>query len=205
MSSPKFMVFKLKDLRIPFIILLVAIALLVFFLIRNKGATQTFAPSDTYQDGRYIAGIQLSDAEMDLVVEIKDSVITSVALEGLDESSSILYTALVKGIDEVNAFVTATQSLEFPTNAQISPATNMLMDAVKVALADDKNTQITSTYESLTLPVTEEALNVPMDPLNPGSESENNVSANVPVEPENQQAADSDVHTSIMEEQVIEQ
>ncbi|WP_180270732.1 hypothetical protein [Sporanaerobium hydrogeniformans] len=50
MSSPKFMVFKLKDLRIPFIIFLVAIALLIFFLVRNKGAAQTFAPSDTYQD-----------------------------------------------------------------------------------------------------------------------------------------------------------
>ncbi|PHV70975.1 hypothetical protein CS063_08125 [Sporanaerobium hydrogeniformans] len=142
---------------------------------------------------------------MDLVVEIKDNAITSVALEGLDDKTSLLYTDLVKSIDEVNAFVTATQSLEFPANAQVSPATNMLMDAVKVALADDKNTQITSTYESLTLPNTETSLNVPMDTLNPNANKQDANSVDAPAELQGEQAADTNAHTSIMEEQVIEQ
>lgn len=150
MSSPKFMVIKLKDLRIPILIFLVVIALFVFLLIKNK-TTQTFAPSDTYQDGKYIAGITLSDAQMDLVVEVKNHTISSVALSGLDESSTMLYKDLLSGIDYVNTYITTTQSLELPSNANTSPATNMLMDAVKVALSDNDNASITSTYEKLDL------------------------------------------------------
>ncbi len=150
MSSPKFMVIKLKDLRIPILIFLVVIALFVFLLIKNK-TTQTFAPSDNYQDGKYIAGIALSDANMDLVVQVKDHAITSVSLSGLDETSTTLYKDLVSGIDYVNTYVTTTQSLELPANANTSPATNMLMDAVKVALSDNDSASITSTYQKVNL------------------------------------------------------
>lgn len=149
MSNPKFLVFKLKDLKIPILIILVAILLLIFLLFRNKASAQTFAPSDTYQDGQYIAGISLSDTTMDLVVQVTDGQITSVSLNGLSNDSTSLYDDLVASIDYVNTYVTATQSIELPANATTSPATNMLMDAVKVALSDDANAQVLSTYEKI--------------------------------------------------------
>lgn len=210
MSNPRFMVFKLKDLRIPLIILLIAAALFVFLLFKNKSATQTFAPSDTYQDGKYIAGISLSDAEMDLVVEVADSKITSVSLEGLDEKASMLYKDLAYGIDYVNTYVTATQSLELPQNTNTSAATHMLMDAVKVALSDDENTQISSTYEKLDLPNTDAAANVSLDELNANTSNEqvDANSANEQAEKadtDEKASADTSAHTSIIEEEVIEQ
>ncbi len=149
MSSPKFFVFKLKDLKIPVLIILVAVILLIFLLFRNKASAQTFAPSDTYQDGQYIAGISLADTTMDLVVQVTDGQIASVSLDGLTEGSTDLYNDLISGIDYVNTYVTATQSIELPANATTSPATNMLMDAVKIALSDDEHAQILSTYEKL--------------------------------------------------------
>ncbi|WP_054738985.1 hypothetical protein [Cellulosilyticum ruminicola] len=149
MSNPKFLVFKLKDLKIPVLIILVAILLLIFLLFRNKASAQTFAPADTYQDGQYIAGISLSDTTMDLVVQVTDGQITSVSLTDLSNDSTSLYDDLVASIDYVNTYVTATQSTELPANATTSPATNMLMDAVKVALSDDANAQVLSTYEKL--------------------------------------------------------
>lgn len=149
MSSPKFFVFKLKDLKIPVLIILVAVVLLIFLLFRNKASAQTFAPSDTYQDGQYIAGISLADTTMDLVVQVTDGQIASVSLDGLAKGSTDLYDDLVSGIDYVNTYVTATQSIELPANATTSPATNMLMDAVKIALSDDEHAQILSTYEKL--------------------------------------------------------
>ena len=141
MSSPKFFVFKLKDLKIPVLIILVAVILLIFLLFRNKASAQTFAPSDTYQDGQYIAGISLADTTMDLVVQVTDGQIASVSLDGLTEGSTDLYNDLISGIDYVNTYVTATQSIELPANATTSPATNMLMDAVKIALSDDEHAQ----------------------------------------------------------------
>lgn len=149
MSNPKFLVFKLKDLKIPVLIILVAILLLIFLLFRNKASAQTFAPSDTYQDGQYIAGISLSDTTMDLVVQVTDGQITSVSLNGLSNDSTNLYDDLIASIDYVNTYVTATQSIELPANATTSPATNMLMDAVKVALSDDAHAQVLSTYEKI--------------------------------------------------------
>ena len=150
MASPKFLVFKLKDLRIPALILLVVVALFIFLIFKNK-TTQTFAPSDGYQDGKYIAGITLSDADMDLVVEVQDSSIVSVSLSGLDESSSILYKDLISGVNYINTYVVATQSLQLPQNGNTTTATMLLMDAIKVALSDDANASISTTYEKINL------------------------------------------------------
>lgn len=151
MSSPKFMVFKLRDLKIPLLILLIAVLLFVFLTFRNKSAAQTFAPFESYQDGKYIAGISLSDADMDLIVDVQDNTITSVSLSGLDESSSALYTDLVASLDYVNTYVTSTQSLELPETNYVTATTQMLMDAVKVALSTDENTEISSTYQKIDL------------------------------------------------------
>ena len=150
MSSPKFLVFKLKDLRIPALVLLVLIALFAFLIVKNK-TTQTFAPSNGYEDGQYIAGITLSDADMDLVVEVKDHNIVSISLSGLDETSSALYKDLITGIDYINTYVTATQSLELPESGNTTTATMLLMDAVKVALSDDANASLNTTYEKVNL------------------------------------------------------
>ncbi len=150
MASPKFLVFKLKDLKIPALILLVVVALFIFLIFKNK-TTQTFAPSDGYQDGKYIAGITLSDVDMDLVVEVQDNSIVSVSLSSIDETSSPLYEDLILGIDYINTYVTATQSLDLPTNSTMTPATMLLMDAVKVALSDDQNASLTTTYDKVDL------------------------------------------------------
>ncbi len=154
MSSPKFLVFKLKDLRIPALVLLIVIALFVLLLFKNKSA-QTFSSSNGYVDGKYIAGITLSDADMDLVVEVQDHNITSISLSGLDETSSSLYKDLVSSVDYINTYVTATQSLDLPQNGNSSTATLLLMDAVKVALSNDEHASLTTTYEKVNLTPTD--------------------------------------------------
>lgn len=154
MSSPKFLVFKLKDLRIPALILLIVVALFILLIFKNKTA-QTFASANGYEDGKYIAGITLSDADMDLVVEVKDSNIVSISLSGLDETSSSLYKDLLSGVEYINTYVTATQSLELPKNGNTTTATMLLMDAVKVALSDDANASLSTTYEKVNLTPTE--------------------------------------------------
>lgn len=173
MSNPKFVVLKLKDLKIPFLIFLIGIALIILLLFKGKSATQTFAPLDTYQDGKYIAGISLSDEDMDLIVEVKNGEITSVSLDGLKDSHSELHTDLLAGINYVNTYVTATQSTSLPTNANTSAATNMLMDAVKIALNDEVGTQITSTYETVDLNTAQ-----PTNSLTPTSDQASNEANN---------------------------
>lgn len=148
MSSPKFMVFKLNDLKIPFIMLLVVIAAFSFFILKDSNdVTPTFAPDNSYEDGKYIANISFTDADMDLVVEIKDKQITSIFLDGFDEMERTLYSGLNESISFVNDYITSTQSTDLPEASNISASTSILMDAVKVALSEENNAVITTTYE----------------------------------------------------------
>ena len=148
MSRPKFMVFKLNDLKIPFIMLLVVIAAFSFFMLKGSNDTApTFAPDNSYEDGMYIANISFTDADMDLVVEIKDKQITSIALDGFDETERALYSGLNESISFVNDYITSTQSTELPETSNVSASTSILMDAVKIALSEESNAVLTTTYE----------------------------------------------------------
>ena len=134
MSHPKFLVFKLQDLKIPFIMLAVAVVAFSVFMLSGDDTTATFAPDDSYEDGMYIANIAFTDADMDLVVEVKDKQIKSISLDGFDETERTLYKDLNESIPFVNDYVTSTQSLDLPETSTISASTSILMDAIKIAL-----------------------------------------------------------------------
>ncbi|MEG0319617.1 MAG: hypothetical protein RR627_06940 [Niameybacter sp.] len=168
MCRHKFLVFKLKDLRIPFIMLLVAIAAFSFFMFTGgDDATPTFAPDSSYADGMYIASIAFTDADMDLVVQIKDKLITSIALESFDETERTLYSDLNNSVSFVNDYVTSTQSVELPDPSNVTASTSILMDAVKVALSEQKDATLTTTYEVPLLEAITEEVSQDMDEAKP--------------------------------------
>lgn len=150
MSSPKFMVFKLKDLKIPVLIFGVVVALLLVLFIRSK-TTQTFVPTSLAgvpQDGKYISHISVDDLEFDLVVEVANNEFESVSLEGLDPSSTPFTTALANSIDYVNTFIVTSQNTMLPTNTASTPTVDMLFDAVHIALSEDKDASKITKYET---------------------------------------------------------
>lgn len=147
MSRPKFMVFKLSDLKIPFIMLLVVIAAFSFFMLTGDKSEETFAPDNGYKDGMYVANLAFADASMDVVVNVAKNQITSVTLDGFDETERMLYSSLNESVTFVNDYVTATQSLQLPTDSTITASTSILMDAINVALSDDMDASVKTTYE----------------------------------------------------------
>ncbi|MGL4344229.1 MAG: hypothetical protein ACRCTE_03450 [Cellulosilyticaceae bacterium] len=150
MSSPKFMVFKLKDLQIPIVMLLVALAVFSFFMLTSDkaDATESFAPSHTYENGMYIASIALTDADIDVVVSVENNQITSVSLDGFDDTEKAIYQDFDKSISFINDYVIATQSLDLPKTETLSVSSGILMDAVRIALSDDQDATITTSYET---------------------------------------------------------
>lgn len=191
MSSPKFMVLKLRDLKLPGIVLLVAIAAFAFFMMRGDGdAAETFSPSDTYEDGKYIASITLSDAEMDLVVNVKDNMIASISLDGFDENERVVYEDLNYSISFVNDYVTSTQSLELPETDNISYSTNLLMDAVRVALSDNAGETLTTTYQEPLLENLSAETNVVTDPQADAAKEDATANTEVTVEDGTTEAAE---------------
>ncbi len=152
MSRHKFMVLNLRELKVPAIMLGVAVVALTAFMSLGEGdaapTAEVFAPSTNYQNGTYLANLAFSEANMDLVVVVEDEMITSVSLVGFDETERMLYTDLNSSIAFLNNYIVATQSLELPNNDSISTSTNILMDAVLVALSQDADATLTTTYHS---------------------------------------------------------
>ncbi len=149
MSSPKFMVFKLKDLKIPVLIFAVVIVLLLVLFLKNK-TTQTMAPmslSSSHQDGKYMSHISINDLEFDLVVEIMNNEFESVSLEGLDSVSTPFTDSLAEGIDYVNTYVVTSQNTILPTNTVSTPTVDMLFDAIHIALSEEDDASIMTKYE----------------------------------------------------------
>ncbi len=155
MSRHNFMVVNLKELKVPAMMVGVSVLALVIFM--NSGsepaAAETvttapvFSPSGNYTDGTYIANLAFSDANMDLVVVVEGKSIVSVSLEGFDEAERALYNDLNSSISFVNEYVVSTQSLELPQSNNITAATNILMDAVLIALSSDPSAKFTTTYQ----------------------------------------------------------
>ncbi|MFQ9696132.1 MAG: hypothetical protein ACLRY5_04820, partial [Zhenhengia sp.] len=54
---------------------------------------------------------------------------------------------LNESIPFVNDYVTSTQSLDLPETSTISASTSILMDAIKIALSDNKDAVLTTSYE----------------------------------------------------------
>lgn len=156
MSSPKFMVFKLSDLKLPALLLLVVIAAFSFFMLTNSDKQATFAPETGYKDGLYVANLAFADANLDVVVNVASNQITSITLDGFDENERTLYNDLNDSIAFVNDYVTATQSLQLPADSNITASTGILMDAISVALSDNENATIKTTYQ---VPLLEELTN----------------------------------------------
>lgn len=148
MSRPRFMVFKLNDLKLPFIMFLLVVAAFSFFLSKGDRSQETFTPDTGYQDGLYIANMAFSDANIDVVVTVAQNEIVSIALDHFDDTERILYQDLSNSIVFVNDYITATQSLELPSDSIITPSTTILMDAVAIALSNDENAQLKTTYQT---------------------------------------------------------
>ena len=150
MSQSKIMVLKMKDLQLPVIMLLVALAVFTYLLFTNKSPTveETFSSATMYEDGQYTANISLADADLDLVVEVKNHQITSVWLEHFTDSERAIYKDLDSTISFISDYVLSTQSVELPSTENLSTASVLLMNAVKVALSEDENATYTTTYQA---------------------------------------------------------
>jgi uncharacterized protein with FMN-binding domain len=150
MSHARIMVFKMRDLQLPAIMLLVALAVFTYLLFANKTPTveETFSPSIKYTDGQYTASISLADADIDLIVEVNNHQITSVSLDNFTDAEKAIYKDIASTISFVNDYVLSTQSAELPATENISTASVLLMNAVKIALSEDQSASYTTTYQT---------------------------------------------------------
>ena len=135
MSKPKFMVFKLKDLWVPVIVVIVAVLMVVFFVSKFTATQPTFAPQEDYSNGDYLANISLDNADFNVAVSIHKNAITSVELRNMDEDAKMMYPLFESSISHINEQVTKTQSLDIADFPDAKETTAFLISAVKDALS----------------------------------------------------------------------
>lgn len=135
MSKPKFMVFKLKDLWVPIIVTVFAIALVVFFISKITATKATFSPDQGFNDGLYVAEISLDNAEFNVAVSVHKNSIKSVELRNMDEDAKLMYPLFEPSMAYINDQITKTQSLEIEEFAEAKETAAFLMSAVRDALS----------------------------------------------------------------------
>lgn len=135
MSKPKFMVFKLKDLWVPIIVTVFAIALVVFFVSKITATKATFSPDQGFNDGLYVAEISLDNADFNVAVSIHKNAIKSVELRNMDEEAKLMYPLFEPSMAYINEQITKTQSLEIEEFAQAKETAAFLMSAIRDALS----------------------------------------------------------------------
>lgn len=137
-STPKIMVFQLKEViyTIIFVILgILLVLLLIFMFLPDKKGDQESEESGTYNSGTYTASLILNSMPMEVSVCVDENYIKSVELVNLDESVSAMYPLLQPSLDDIESFLVANQSLEniyFDTDNEYTGT--VLADAIETAL-----------------------------------------------------------------------
>jgi uncharacterized protein with FMN-binding domain len=112
-STPKIMVFQLKEIIYTIVFILLAILLvllLIFMFLPDKDNTDE--TSENYTSGTYTASLVLNSMPMEVSVSVDDNYIKSVELKNLDESVAAMYPLLEPSLQDIESFVVANQSIE---------------------------------------------------------------------------------------------
>lgn len=138
-STPKIMVFQLKEViyTIIFVILgILLVLLLIFMFLPDKKENKESEEGGTYNSGTYTASLVLNSMPMEVSVCVDENYIKSVELVNLDETVSVMYPLLQPSLDDIESYIVANQSLEniyFDTDNEYTGT--VLADAIETALS----------------------------------------------------------------------
>lgn len=151
-SNTKLIVLKSKELIYTGIFLLLGalLILLLFYMFsgtkKNNDSTTNASESVTNEDastsamvhyipGEYSSDMNLGGSYIHMTVSVNENRITHVALDKLDETTTVMYPLLVPSLDAINANLPYTQSIDDITFSSDNEYTTLLLvEAIKQTL-----------------------------------------------------------------------
>ena len=145
-SKTKIVVLQLKELIYTgiFIILGILFVILLVIILKPKDSKTSKEEASLYVPGKYTTSLVFNDTTIDVEVTVDASSITSVRLNNLDETVSVMYPLMEPALEELSTQIIETQSLEGVTYSDDNKYTSMvLLNAITTSLEQAKNNKIT--------------------------------------------------------------
>lgn len=143
-KKAKIVVLHMKELLYTGLFFLLGILFVIIIILMFSGKDSSLVSDTLYTPGQYTTTLTLNGSVMDVVVTVDETNITSIELEHLEETLSVMYPLMEPTLDELSAQIIETQSLENIAYEDDNQYTSMLLlDAIASSLEQAKNPSIT--------------------------------------------------------------
>lgn len=145
-SKTKIVVLQLKELIYTgiFIVLGILFVILLVIMLKPKDSKKTNDDASIYVPGKYTTSLVFNDTTIDVEVTVDADSITSIRLNNLDETVSVMFPLMEPALEELSSQIIENQSLDGVTYSDENKYTSMvLLNAITTSLEQAKNNEIT--------------------------------------------------------------
>lgn len=145
-SKTKIVVLQLKELIYTgiFIVLGILFVILLVIMLKPKDSKKTNDDASVYVPGKYTTSLVFNDTTIDVEVTVDADSITSIRLNNLDETVSVMFPLMEPALEELSSQIIENQSLDGVTYSDENKYTSMvLLNAITTSLEQAKNNEIT--------------------------------------------------------------
>lgn len=137
-KKAKIVVLHLKELVYTGIFLVLGIVFVVI-LVMMFSSKKSDEDSSLYIPGKYTTSLEFNGNTVDVAVVVSSDSITSIALENLEESVSVMYPLMEPALEEISAQILEKQSLDNISYGEDNQYTSMvLLNAISNSLNQAK-------------------------------------------------------------------
>ena len=142
-KKAKIVVLHMKELIYTGLFFILGILFVIIIVLMFSDKTSETATNTLYTPGQYTTTLTFNGSVADVKVTVDESSITSITLEHLEESVSVMYPLMEPALEELSAQIIETQSLDNISYAEDRQYTSMLLlDAIASSLEQAKNPEI---------------------------------------------------------------
>ena len=134
-KKAKIIVLHMKELIYTGLFLLLGILFVVIIVLMFSGRNSNLVSNSKYTPGQYTTTLTLNGSVMDVKVTVDENAITSIELENLEDSVSVMYPLMEPALEEISTQIIEKQSLDNISYSNDRQYTSMLLlDAIASSL-----------------------------------------------------------------------
>ena len=147
-KKAKIVVLHMKELIYTGLFLILGILFVVIIVLMFSGKDSESVSNTLYTPGQYTTTLTFNGSVVDVKVTVDENSITSINLDNLEESVSVMYPLMEPALEELSAQIIETQSLDNISYAEDRQYTSMLLlDAIASSLEQARNPEESTSFE----------------------------------------------------------
>ena len=138
-KKAKIVVLHMKELLYTGLFLILGILFVVIIVLMFSDKNSQSVSDNLYTPGQYTTTLNFNGSVVDVKVTVNENSITSIHLDNLEESVSVMYPLMEPALEELSAQIIKNQSLDNISYAEDRQYTSMLLlDAIASSLEQAK-------------------------------------------------------------------